>query len=225
MVKIISTRKSCRNRPNMFCYICGEYTLVPNRNPVTTFIRQTYHAYFGMKLGDQDKAWAPHMVCKSYTEYLHQWSKGKKTSLKFGIPMVWREPRNHVSDCYFWAIDVTGINRKNRNVRKYSGLESARRPVVHSDECPIPVYAMLSDESDYDSTAAQESEEDEEAGFSDDTPHHFFFQNELHGLVCDHNLSKFLAELLASRLKEKNSCLMAHASLCIATARVPKFFL
>ena len=62
-----------------------------------------------MKLGDQDKAWAPHMVCKSCTECLRQWSKSKKTSLKFGIPMVWREPRNHVSDCYFCAIDVTGL--------------------------------------------------------------------------------------------------------------------
>ena len=159
MIKMMSTRKSCRNRPDIFCYICGEYTLVPYRNPVTTFIKQSYHAYFGMTLGDQDKAWASHMVCKSCTECLRQWSKGKKISLKFGIPMVWREPRNHVSDCYFCAIDVTGINRKNRKVLKYPDLESARRPVAHSDECPVPVYAMLSDDSDNGSTSAQESRE------------------------------------------------------------------
>ena len=126
-----------------------------------------------MKLGDQDKAWAPHMVCKSCTEYLRQWSKGKKTSLKFGIPMVWREPRNHVSDCYFCAIDVTEINRKNRNVLKYPDLESARHSVAHSDKCPVPIYAMLSDDSDSDSTGAQESQEDEEASFNNDTPHPF----------------------------------------------------
>ena len=72
--------------------------------------------------------------------------------------MVWREPRNHVLDCYFCAIDVTGINRKNRNVFKYSDFESARRPVAHSDKCPVPVYAMLSDDRDNDSTAAQESQ-------------------------------------------------------------------
>ena len=84
----MSTRSSCRNKPDIFCYICGEYPLVPYRNRVTTFIQQTCHAYFGMKLGDQDKDWAPHMVCKSCTEWLRQWSKGKKTSLKFGIPMV-----------------------------------------------------------------------------------------------------------------------------------------
>ena len=216
MIKMMSTRKSCRNRPDVFCYICGEYTLVPYRNPITTFIKQTCHTYFGMKLGDQDKAWAPHMVCKSCTECLRQWSKGKKTSLKFGIPMLWREPRNHVSDCYFCAIDVTGINRKNREVLKYPNLESARRPVAHYDEFPVPVYAMLSDDSDNCSIAAQESQEDEEADFSDDTPHPFS-QNELNDLVCDLDLSKSSSELLAFRLKEKTSCLMAHASLFIAT--------
>ena len=65
-----------------------------------------------MKLGDQDKAWAPHMVCKSCTECLRQWNKGKKTSLKFGILMVWREPKNHVSDCYFCAIDGLGLTER-----------------------------------------------------------------------------------------------------------------
>ena len=133
------------------------------------------------------------MVCKSCTEYLRHWSKGKKTSLKFGIPMVWREPRNHVSDCYFCAIDVSGINRRNRNVLKYPDLESARRPVAHSNKYPVPVYAMLSDDSDNDSTVAQESQEDEEASFSDDTPHPFS-QNELNDLVRDLNLSKSSAE-------------------------------
>ena len=143
------------------------------------------------------------MVCKSCTEYLRQWSKGKKTSLKFGIPMVWKEPRNHVSDCYFCAIDVSGINRRNRNVLKYPDLESARRPVAHSNKCPVPVYAMLSDDSDNDSTVAQESQEDEEASFSDDIPHPFS-QNELNDLVRDLNLSKSSAEFLASKLQEKN---------------------
>ena len=206
MIKMMSTRKSFRNRPDIFCYIYVHIllnTLVPYRNPVTTFIKQTYHAYFVMKLGDQDKAWAPHMLCKSCTECLRQWSKGKKTSLKFGIPMVWREPRNYVSGCYFCAINVTGINRENRKVFKYPDLDSARRSVAHSGECSVPVYAMLSDDSGNGSTAAQESQEDEEADFSDDTPHPFS-QNELDDLARDRNLSKSSTELLASRSMEKN---------------------
>ena len=61
---------------------------------------------------------------------------------------------------------------------------------------------MLSDNSDNDSTTAQESQEDKEAGFSNDTPHPFS-QIEFNHLVCDLNLLKFSAELWASRLKEK----------------------
>ena len=82
-------------------------------------------------------------------------------------------------------------------VFKYSDFESVRHPVAHSNKCPVPVYAMLSDDSDNNSTAAQESQENEEAGFSNDTPHHFS-QNELNDLVRDLNLLKSSAELLAS---------------------------
>ena len=125
-----SARRSCRNKPDMFCYICGEYTVAPNRKPVTSFITRAYHAYFGIKLSDQDKTWVPHMVCKACTETLLEWTNGKR-SLNFGIPMVLREPTNYVTDCYFCAFDVTGINRKNRGSLKYSDRQSARRPVAH----------------------------------------------------------------------------------------------
>ena len=47
--------------------------------------------------------------------------------------------------------------------------------------------------------------------------HIIFSQNELNDLVRELNLSNFSAELLASRLKQKTFCLMAHASLFIAT--------
>ena len=123
---MISARRSCRNKPDVFCYICGEYTIALNRKPVTSFITRTYHAYFGIKLADQDKASAPHMVCKACTETLHEWTNGKR-SLNFGIPMVVREPTKHVTDCYVCA-DVTGVNKKNRDNLKYPELQSARRP-------------------------------------------------------------------------------------------------
>ena len=114
-------RRACKNKPDLFCYICGEYTLSPNRNEVTDFLKRVYKAYFGMKLGDQDKPWAPHIVCKVCTESLRNWSKGCKTSMKFGIPMVWREPKNRVNDCYFCAVNVTGINRKKSRESQISG--------------------------------------------------------------------------------------------------------
>ncbi|QQP48679.1 Uncharacterized protein FKW44_009061 [Caligus rogercresseyi] len=122
-----SARRSCRNNPDVFCYICGEYTLSGDRKNITGFVKRAYMAYFKVKLGDQDKSWAPHTVCKTC---------GAKTSLKFGIPMVWRKPFYHATDCYFCAINTTGINRKNRQSLQYPDLPSARRPVAHCEDIP-----------------------------------------------------------------------------------------
>ena len=46
--------RACRNKTDIFCYICRECTIVPNKNPVTKFIKCAYHTYFGIKLDDQD---------------------------------------------------------------------------------------------------------------------------------------------------------------------------
>ena len=70
-----SSRRSCANDPNVFCYICGEYTLEHNRKLITDFVKQAHLAYFKVKLGDQDNSWAPHIVCKTCIEHLRQWTK------------------------------------------------------------------------------------------------------------------------------------------------------
>lgn len=197
-----SARRSCRNDPDVFCYICGDYTLSVDRKNITGFVKHAYEAYFKVKLGDQDKSWAPHTVCKTCVEYLRRWTKGTKTSLKFGIPMVWREPRDHASDCYFCAINTTGINRKNRHSLQYPDLPSARRPVAHCEEIPVPAFTELPD-SDDEATSADEGGYAEEEYKEQDGPQPFS-QCELNDLVRDLSLSKTSSELLASRLKEKN---------------------
>ena len=185
----------------MFCYICGEYIIAPNRKPITSFITLAYHAYFGIKLADQDKAWAPHMVCMACTETLRGWTNGKR-SLNFGIPMVWREPTNHVTDCYFCVVDVTGIIRKNRGSIKYPDFQSARRPVAHCDEIPVPIIGEFPDISDEDASSVEGHKDEEEVALKNDAPHPFS-QKELNYLVRDLSLSKGSAVMLASRLKEK----------------------
>ena len=210
-----SARRSCRNKPDVFCYICGEYTIAPYRKPVTSFITRAYHAYFGIKLADQDKASAPHVVCKACTETLREWTNGKR-SLNFEIPMVWREPTNHVIDCYFCTVDVTGINRKNLGSLKYPDLQSVRRPVVHCDEIPVTIFGELPDICDKDASSVEGHEDEEEAVLEDDAPHPFS-QKVLNDLVCDLSLSTDSAELLASRLKEKNSSQAVFASASSAT--------
>ena len=63
-----SPRRLCLNNPNVFCYICGEYTFQSNRKEISKFVKCTYLAYFKVMLGDQDKAWAPGLRSRSRLE-------------------------------------------------------------------------------------------------------------------------------------------------------------
>lgn len=202
-----SSKRSCVNHPDVFCYICGEYTLKENRKNISDFVKKAYVGYFGVRLGDQDKTWAPHQVCKTCTEHLRQWTNGKRRSLKFGVPMVWREPKNHVDDCYFCLVNITGINRNNRSKWTYPDLVSARRPVPHSEEVPIPTFHQLpelcEDESCPSDQPSDTHEGDSEYEGMSSIPQRFN-QDELNDLTRDLNLSKEASELLASRLNDKN---------------------
>ena len=104
--------KILKNHPDCFCYICGEYKTADNRESTTNFVLKAYYAYFGIKLGEQEKSWARHVVCKICVECLRQWTIGTRQSMGFGIPMVWWEPANHIDDCYFCSRNVTGVNKK-----------------------------------------------------------------------------------------------------------------
>ena len=124
--------------------------------------------------------------------------------------MVGREPKDHYSDCYFCGIKTYSINRKNRTSLTYPSLDSAIRPVPHSEELPIPVFEGL---PQFESALFSEddlSSIDSETTIADNDfppsllPPQLLSQNELNNLARDLNLSKESSELLASRLKEKN---------------------
>ena len=102
----------CLNDPDSFCYICGLYIYQDQRSNITDFVQKAYAAYFKMKIGDEDKSWAPHIVCRSCVENLRRWTKGTLKCLAFGIPMIWREPRNHEEDCYFCITNILGFTKK-----------------------------------------------------------------------------------------------------------------
>ena len=101
--------RKCKNDPDRFCYICGKVTLHSRQAKITQFVKKAYYAYFGVKLGDQDKAFAPHICCRTCVESLRLWSLKKIKSLPFGIPMVWREGKDHVTDCYFCMTNLQGM--------------------------------------------------------------------------------------------------------------------
>ncbi|KAF2879376.1 hypothetical protein ILUMI_26789 [Ignelater luminosus] len=54
-----SSRRSCVNHPDVFCYICGEYTLKERRKTVGDFVKKAYLGYFRVRLGDLDQVFSP----------------------------------------------------------------------------------------------------------------------------------------------------------------------
>ena len=94
----------CVNRADSFCYVCGKVTFASQKRALTQIVKKAYHLYFGCKVGDQDKSWAPHICCNSCSANLCGWLNHKKRSMPFAVSMVWREPTNHVTDCYFCMV-------------------------------------------------------------------------------------------------------------------------
>ena len=50
----MSSSRSCVNNPDMFCYICGEYTFKENWKTVSDFVKRAYLGYIGVRLDEQD---------------------------------------------------------------------------------------------------------------------------------------------------------------------------
>ena len=81
-----SSRRKCLNSYDSFCNICGSFTVPSQRMNISEFVKRAYLPYFKLKMGDQDKSYAPHNVCKPCVEKLRQWAKGTRRQLSFDIP-------------------------------------------------------------------------------------------------------------------------------------------
>jgi hypothetical protein len=81
---------------------------------IGSFVKKLYFSYFKLKVGDQDKSFAPHIACNTCVEGLRYWFDGIRKAMPFAIPMQWRERRNNHDDCYFCVVNLTGYNKKNK---------------------------------------------------------------------------------------------------------------
>jgi hypothetical protein len=120
------------NYVDSFCYVCGDYTIKLNRKTITPLIEKAYELYFGCKTGDQDKPWAPHIVCANCAVYLRGWLKGSRKSVPIAVPVVWRKQKDHFTDCHFCLTKISGISLKSKHSIQYPSLPSAVRPVLHN---------------------------------------------------------------------------------------------
>ena len=129
-----TSHRKCLNIPDSFCYIWGSFIIPSHMKNISTFVNKTYFAYLKVKLGDQDKSWGPHKVCKQWVDSLRMWTKGTLDKLAFVIPMLWREQKHHCTDCYFCLVKTSRFNKKKKSKIEYPNLPSAIRPVPHLDE-------------------------------------------------------------------------------------------
>ena len=104
----LKMNRKCKNSSDRFCYVCGKVTFPEQQSTILPVIKSLYHAYFGVRLRDQDKSFAPHICCKGCYISLRRWSQGEQKSLSFGVPMVWRDGKDHTTDCYFCMTNLKG---------------------------------------------------------------------------------------------------------------------
>jgi hypothetical protein len=186
-----SKRRCCVNSPDNFCYICGKFTLVSQRRVITTSIKQAYNAYFGCHLGDQDKEWAPHICCISCSSALCKWMHHKDPKrMPFAVPMIWREPSNHATDCYFCLTNTSGHNRKTKDRIQYPDVPSAIKPVPHSADLPIPLPPTEEQFFQLSPAETPTSSTSSDNYIAPETEPHLISQEELNDLVRDLSLSK-----------------------------------
>ncbi|GFS88506.1 uncharacterized protein TNCV_1461441 [Trichonephila clavipes] len=151
-------QRACLNHHNNFCYVCDKVTLKFQRRNPTPLVKHYYEFYFGCKVGTKQGP-GPHISVIYRVDYrLTAWKNGTR-HMPFAIPMIWREPKDLSSDCYFCLTNIKGITPKSKHTVVYSDFQSAMRPVPHS-ELPIqkpPAHVTLDKES-LDSDRSKEEE-------------------------------------------------------------------
>ena len=59
-----SSRRSCLNHPDIFCYICGSYASNEQRKPISAFVKRAYFTYFGVRVGIKINNGLPTLLVK-----------------------------------------------------------------------------------------------------------------------------------------------------------------
>ncbi|KAJ8668086.1 hypothetical protein QAD02_009749 [Eretmocerus hayati] len=198
----------CKVSPNRFCYVCGTLTFKGEIRDMTPSFMSLYHHYFKRDVRDQDKCYVPKGVCASCNTTLRAWSNGARKSMPFGSPMIWTRPSNLPEDCYFCNCLTEGYNCHNHKLIEYPDHTSSQRPRPHNSDLPIPPAPWIQREDDCEDSDSGNGTIDfvdpvEDSDLAPRTPK-LYDQESLNDLVRDLGLTKADAELLGSRLQERN---------------------
>lgn len=113
--------------------------------------------------------------------------------------MLWREPSNHTTDCYFCLTEKS--NGRGREP-VYPNVESVTRPVPHSALFPKPQLNLAGPSSKRQKVDTSSSSDWSGTEFASSKKPHLLTQAELNDLCRDLYLTKANSELLASRLQQ-----------------------
>lgn len=199
----------CNKSSDSFCYVCGLFVPISDRRQISDKLKLLYLQYFGMEVRNQEFCWVPHVACSTCRRGLERWSQNKE-HLKFGVPMIWRDPINHQTNCYICLTNIVGFSARNRHRVTYANVSSVTLPVPHSQDIPIPPSPVMpapnfweDEDDDVDDVCHVEDRPERDPLYIPDTEQpHPLTQGDLNDLVRDLNLSKSGSELLASRLQQ-----------------------
>lgn len=216
----------CKTNKDSFCHMCGEYSYEKNRLAISEGLAGMFEKHFGIIINYDE--WSPNIICTKCAQALRNVESGKRAMHSFSVPMTWQAPKEHPNDCYFCQVNVKGMNKNKKwvypegcastppNFVKKSKTESTPQTKISE-----PVPSSFKDHLNENNADRDwmPSEEEEEGAMMQQ-----FTQLELNDLVRDLELTKEKAELLASRLKEKQ-LLAPKTKVCFYRTRDEEFHL
>ena len=126
--------RKCLTDSDSFRFICREFSLKAQKEEPMHLKKKTLHLYFGLKVGNQAKTWAPHKCSTHCGRYLRSWLNAINA---FVIPMDRKAQKDHSTDCYFCMTLISGFSIRSKYCIKYPNIPSVIRPASHDGILPV----------------------------------------------------------------------------------------
>lgn len=108
-------------------------------------MKAAYEAYFGRKITNIGKPWAPNNFCGNCSSRLTRWYKYGTGQLEIAVPAIWRQPVVHETDCFFCLMPYMGVGFNALKFDSYPWhAPSVDRPVPHDERHPVRPSPMVS---------------------------------------------------------------------------------
>ena len=120
--------------------------------------------------------------------------------MPFVLPMIWREPTDHLPNCYYCIVRPLrhGITKEKKKTANYPNISSAIRPVPHTKDLlvPVPPQQYILDSDDEPTEKGEKTPQPSTSNDADFTADlkfnefHRITQEELNDLIRDLDLPK-----------------------------------